>query len=216
MPILNTTIVGEAWQLHPDRCAFLQHQKILFIADLHLGKSDILRSQGIAVPYALQDKDIQRLEALLLLFKPNQLVILGDFLDGNFLLQQTLERWNQLKEQFPAIEFVLVKGNHDRAFDAEQLMMDRVENTLLLGDLVCTHEPLATLPEGAMLNIHGHIHPAFRLPGMRRKIPALVFRKPYLNLPAFSEFTAGVEEKVRADQAWVFLSEEGAVIPIMG
>ena len=212
----EVNILGNAFLIDPSRAVFCANANAVFVADIHLGKSDFMRNYGIAVPYAVQIEDIKRIQGLLTRYRPQKLVILGDFLHGKFIHEVTLEQWNLLKNNFSEVEFVLIEGNHDKHFDAGLIAMDKVESTLGFGNFICSHEPLAHMPEGFDLNIHGHIHPAFRLRGMRQKLPALVWHPPYLKMPAFSQFTAGVEDTRGAQKAWVFLEQEQQVIPVVG
>lgn len=54
----------------------------------------------------------------------------------------------------------LVKGNHDDKSDNWYLNngFDFVANGILTKGCWLTHAPQMTLPEGAVLNIHGHMH----------------------------------------------------------
>lgn len=56
-----------------------------------------------------------------------------------------------------AIPMILIKGNHDDILGAEN-PFDFVCDGILLDGIWFSHEPVAHLPKGAHLNIHGHLH----------------------------------------------------------
>lgn len=55
---------------------------------------------------------------------------------------------------------VLVRGNHDRESDGwyKRMGFGFVANGILIGGVWLTHAPQATLPDGAIINVHGHLH----------------------------------------------------------
>lgn len=55
---------------------------------------------------------------------------------------------------------ILVRGNHDKESDSWYLArgFSAVCHGLLVGGVWLTHAPQATLPDGALLNVHGHLH----------------------------------------------------------
>lgn len=55
---------------------------------------------------------------------------------------------------------VLVRGNHDRESDGWYMRAGfaYVAQGILVGGVWLTHAPQATLPDGAILNVHGHLH----------------------------------------------------------
>lgn len=55
---------------------------------------------------------------------------------------------------------ILVRGNHDRESDGwyERAGFSFVAQGILIGGVWLTHAPQATLPDGAIINVHGHLH----------------------------------------------------------
>lgn len=55
---------------------------------------------------------------------------------------------------------ILIRGNHDHSKPSWYLNagFDMVCDGLLVGGAWLTHAPQATLPDGAVINIHGHLH----------------------------------------------------------
>ena len=214
--MVEVEIEGYCFQILPERALYWPAQKCLMIADLHLGKADTFRHFGIAVPQAVQWTDLQRLSRLLEQLKPQSCVVLGDFVHGRIVNTATVNAWNALVAAFSQTRFELLVGNHDKALPANTFSFYSVTPHLEMDGVWLSHEPLGrgALPSGLHLNIHGHIHPAMRVDGSRAKLPALVYRKPYLMMPAFSEFTAGVSAGLPNDAVWVFAQDASLVMRI--
>lgn len=200
-----------------ERAIYWPSQHTLLLADLHLGKADTFRHFGIAIPHAVQANDIARLNRTLISHRPQRCLILGDFLHGGIINEETSQAWNELVRSLPDVRFELVIGNHDRYFSANNLTMHAVHAIACIEDVLLTHEPMLRTewPMPSLnWNIHGHIHPVIRLPGSGISYPALALRTPYLSLPAFSEFTAGAIVSTDNDSLWAMLTSENQVIRI--
>lgn len=206
---ITVDVAGERFIALPERALYWPRQGMLLIADLHLGKSDIFRAFGVAVPQSVQMDDLGRLDGLLERFAPAALVILGDFVHGAFAGPQTRERWQALRDTHPATRVILTRGNHDRTLSAAQWNLDSVLGEWMEDGVLLSHEPRPKR-DGApcfSLNIHGHIHPVFRDRQWRRGLPALVHEGLHLAMPAFSAFTAGVSCHTAQSRVWVFLAD---------
>ena len=104
--ILNNTFL-----LSADRCIFWEDEKTLILSDLHLGKSGHFRKSGIAIPQAVFKEDMQRLVTLLQIYKPRQLVIIGDMFHSHSNKEHDFFlKWRQ---DFSSLPIHLIKGNHD-------------------------------------------------------------------------------------------------------
>ena len=214
---IEVEVAGQHFRLYPQRAVLWIDSSCLLLSDLHLGKADTLRRHGIAVPQAVQAADLQRLDQVLRLSQPKRCVVLGDFLHGATYAVETLEAWRALVAAHPDTAFELVLGNHDRWMQGSAWQLQRVQTSLQIGKVLLSHEPeprAALEATGALLNIHGHIHPAWRLAGWHEKLPALVYAQPRLILPAFSEFTAGVVQQLAQEPTWVFVSQENLVVRV--
>jgi len=55
---------------------------------------------------------------------------------------------------------ILIRGNHDRESNSWYIRhgFDFVAHGVLTGGVWLTHAPQATLPDGAIVNVHGHLH----------------------------------------------------------
>lgn len=172
------------------KAIYIDEQKLLVIADVHLGKATHFRKHGIAIPSRAQQGDYDNLRALLNEVIPAKVYFLGDLFHSDF--NGDWHQFCELIKEYPAIEFTLVKGNHDiinkRMF---QDMCIAVEDVIEDDVFVYTHAPLAHVPEGKV-NIAGHIHPGVVLSGMGRqsvKLPCFYRQEQLLVLPAFGVLT---------------------------
>ena len=97
--------------LSATRTIYWEEQKALILSDLHFGKTGHFRKAGIAIPQSVYKEDLQRLIDLLQYFKPKQIIAVGDLFHSKVNLELDLfKRW---RNDFEAIDFHLVKGNHD-------------------------------------------------------------------------------------------------------
>lgn len=214
--MLDINIGRHHFQAFPQRALYWPAQDCLLIADLHLGKADTFRRFGIAVPQAVQWSDLNRLSSLIHQLKPLRCLVLGDFVHGHTVNAATVDAWNTVVASAPHTQFELLLGNHDRALPSSILSLHAVNSDLVLDGVWLSHEPVPVqqLTQGYELNIHGHIHPAMHIDGSRSKLPALVHRSPYLMMPAFSEFTAGVAGYAMGDAVWVFAQDASLVMRV--
>ena len=202
-------------QLLPERALYWPAYGMLLLADLHLGKADTFRHFGISVPQGVQTHDLERLHTALQQCSAQRCVVLGDFVHGRTVSDDTAHAWHALQQAHPYTCFELVIGNHDRTFNPQQLHMHAVYEHLQLDDVLLTHEPVAPADWPAasvQWNMHGHLHPIMRLPGSRIAHPVLALQAPYVRLPALSAFTAGQPVHGACQGLWALHSEEGVVV----
>jgi predicted MPP superfamily phosphohydrolase len=107
----SAIVAGEQLMLHPFRGLYWKKEKMLLLADLHLGKAVHFRRAGIPVPSAVSHSNWDRLIALLLDFEPERVVFLGDLFHSDY--NSEWEELADLIHQFDHIDFELVIGNHD-------------------------------------------------------------------------------------------------------
>ena len=211
---LDIDIASQRLRLFPERAVFWQQPQCLLLSDLHLGKADTFRRYGIAVPQSVQHADMDRLERVVAQVRPCRCLVLGDFVHGSTYGADTVARWRGLVARYPETDFEVVLGNHDRTLNAAVWGVSVHAPSVQMGTVLLSHEPLPDTQLRNKLNIHGHIHPAWRAPHSRAKFPALVHQGAHLMMPAFSEFTAGVVPPSPAQRVWAFLTQEGAVLQV--
>lgn len=195
---LVVDIAGEAMHLLADRALFWPARRRLLIADLHLGKGDVFRAAGIALPSGGTAHDLARLDRLIAATAARELWILGDLLHGATHHARWREGWDRWRSAHAELRIAALRGNHDRHRDDAALDIDALGESVAEDGLLLRHEPL---PDPAHHVIAGHLHPALRLPGIRRALPGFWLRPGLTVLPAFSAFTGGqVVERDRGDR----------------
>ncbi|MEO8388727.1 ligase-associated DNA damage response endonuclease PdeM [Polaromonas sp.] len=193
-PPLPVDYAGETVWLLPERALWWPAGRVLFVADLHLGKAATYRALGQPVPAGTTRENLARLSRLLLHYPPAQLVFLGDFLHAAAArtpsVLQALDAW---RAQFAALDCVLVRGNHDsRAGDPPLSLGIRVvDEPWLVGPFAACHHPQHHKTHAV---IAGHLHPAVQLRGPGRdslRLPCFCLELGLAIVPAFGELTGG-------------------------
>ncbi|MGY1459587.1 ligase-associated DNA damage response endonuclease PdeM [Luteimonas sp. A534] len=197
---IDLLLAGEPMRLLADRTLYWPARGRLLIADLHLGKGDIMRAAGIPVPSGGTGHDLARLDALLHATGARELWVLGDFLHGRRHARAETA-WRALLAAYPDCVASVVAGNHDRALVADAAGVVHLPDDVRDGPFRFRHFPLQAPdpPRGYVLC--GHVHPVVRLPGLPGRHPALALDAHQAILPAFSAFTGGW--LLPDDQAWI-------------
>jgi DNA ligase-associated metallophosphoesterase len=180
---------GQEITLLCEKAIFWHNQQTLLVSDLHLGKSGHFRSEGLAVPQT-DRHDLLILDTLLQTWQPRRLLFLGDLFHSKLNLQwQQFVNW---RKQYPDLQIVLVKGNHDilplASYKEANLL---VAEKLVESPFIFTHIPLAAPPQD-LYNLCGHLHPAVQIIGKGKQkltFPCFFFGKSIGFLPAFGSFT---------------------------
>ena len=185
---------GETVWLLPERALWWPAGRVLFVADLHLGKAATYRALGQPVPAGTTRENLTRLNTLLLHYQPQQLIFLGDLLHAaQARTPSVLQGLADWRESFAALDCVLVRGNHDsRAGDPPASLGIRVvDEPFAVGSFAACHHPQRHKALGV---IAGHLHPVLSLYGIGRdslRLPCFCLEAGLLVLPAFGEFTGG-------------------------
>ena len=191
---LVVTYAGHTVWLLPEHALWWPEGRVLFIADLHLGKAATYRALGQPVPSGTTAENLRRISQLIEHYQPEQLVFLGDFLHAaqartaSVLYQLTL--WRQ---SHASLGCTLVRGNHDsRAGDPPPALgISVVDEPYLVGPFAACHHPQTHTTHAVLA---GHTHPVVQLQGPARdrlRLPCFVFAERSAVLPAFGEFTGG-------------------------
>ncbi len=206
---MTIDIGGEELVLLYQKALYKPDEKLLVIADVHLGKATHFRKHGIAIPAQAQQGDYDNLRSILNEVQPEKVYFLGDLFHSDFNGDWHL--FCDLIKEYPNIQFTLVKGNHDLI--NKQMFEEvciAVEDIIEDGPLVYTHAPLKEVPEGKV-NIVGHIHPGVVLSGMGRqsvKLPCFYREEQLFILPAFGVLTGLYSMDVRqANAIYLVLSD---------
>lgn len=207
-------IQNERMQLLSQRALYWEAQKMLLLADLHLGKVNHFRKAGLPVPVKANEKNVELLLESIQLTKPERVIFLGDLFHSHY--NEEWEVFGQLLKNFPAISFELVVGNHDILSDHQYQKLGIIlHQELQVGPFLLTHHPLENY-SGEMYNLAGHVHPGARLIGKGRQsitLPCFYFGKQQGILPAFGVFT-GLARILPKKDDHVFIIAENKILKV--
>ena len=208
-PGLDIEVGGHQFSALAERALYWPSERMLMIADLHLGKSDTFRAFGVAVPQAVQCDDLARLQRALSSWKIQTLVVLGDFVHDRIVSEESRAAWANLRDRHPKVRFVLIRGNHDRFLRAADWNFDDVLHRLNVNGVLLSHDVIKphSVQTPFSLNVYGHFHPVFRARGWTRALPAMVHTGHGLALPAFTAFAAGMSVHTPQSRVWIFNDE---------
>lgn len=206
---LDLRVAGEPMRALGDRALYWPARRRLLIADLHLGKGDVFRRAGIALPSGGTSHDLARLTTLLEATAAEELWILGDVLHGPAPQARWRQHVDAWRGQHPHLRLAAMAGNHDRALaGAGGLGLELLPDSVDDGPFQLRHEPD---PHQHLHVLCGHLHPVFKAPGSTRRFPAFLLRQRMTVLPAFSHFTAGVVPDLASGESLIACVEGDAI-----
>lgn len=202
--------------LSPERAIFWEDQKTLILSDSHFGKTGHFRKAGIPMPQHIFIEDLQRLFNLLQFYKPEQLIVVGDFFHSRTNKEHLLfEKW---RNDFTQLEILLVKGNHDilhrdwyaqtkiNVFDASPL---RISTFAFMHDYADIEKHT---DHADAYFLTGHLHPGISIRGKSRQhlsFPCFYFNDAFGVLPAFSKFSGlALIKKNKTDHVFAIANGE--------
>lgn len=180
----------EVLELTNQRVIYWEAKKSLILSDLHIGKSAHFQKSGIPIPKNVLTTDLERLKQLILHFKAENLIIVGDLFHAEY--NSDLDEFKTWRIQFSNLSIQLIKGNHDRFSNSiyEQFQIEVFKKDLVLNCLKFVHDFVT--PSKDYFTISGHTHPGVFIKGkgkQRIKLPCFQVTNTQLILPAFSLFT---------------------------
>lgn len=206
---LELEIAGEPMRALGDRALYWPARRRLLIADLHLGKGDVFRRAGIALPSGGTWHDLARLAALLERTGAHELWILGDVLHGPAPQSSWRRAVDQWRQRHHHVRMAALTGNHDRALAAAtDLGLELLPDSVADGPFLLRHHPE---PDAGRHVLCGHLHPVFKAPGTSRRFAAFLLREGITVLPAFSQFTAGIEPDLEPGERLIACVEGEAI-----
>ncbi|TWR30060.1 ligase-associated DNA damage response endonuclease PdeM [Mucilaginibacter pallidiroseus] len=182
--------------LLPQKAIYWHQQNALILTDVHFGKVGHFRKAGIAIPRNMEQDDLAMLSDLVYEHKPEKLIFLGDLFHSD--MNNDWDWFVLWRSQFPQLEIILIKGNHDIIADEHYTTLGVIlYKKLVMGPFVMLHHPLADTTqahaEGYVLC--GHIHPGVHMVGRGRQsitLPCFAFAQNQAILPSFGRFTGRV------------------------
>ncbi|MEM2869527.1 MAG: metallophosphoesterase [Thermoplasmata archaeon] len=182
-------------------CAFIKSERALVLADLHMGFEAVAAADGACFPRRQKPLIVKRLERALAIFRPELVVIAGDF-KHNFG-RSSAQEWREVEEVLNFLDsradVALVRGNHDNYLQSIisprplPLQME-VGGVLVLHG----HKEVTALERWCGPKILAHEHPSLRLRdrvGAQVGAPAFLVDRASatLVLPALSPLAPGAD-----------------------
>lgn len=194
-------LAGQTLQLLSERAAFWKEQRMLIVADLHIGKAATMQHAGVSVPEGSMKDDLNRLKHLLSKTNAERCMIVGDLIHAkSSLSSQVISTFGSWLESIRC-PIVLVLGNHDRALVKklpESWQIELYQEHHFIEPFCFHHYPQK---ESSHFVISGHLHPQFLLQSAADKLTLRCFyiANRQLVLPAFSDFVGGSYVKKTAN-----------------
>jgi len=190
------SLLGQNLLLLPQKAIYWEQQKALIIADVHLGKVGHFRKAGIAIPRDMEQSDLSTLSDLIHEYRPQKLLFLGDLFHSD--MNNDWDWFILWRSQFPGLQIILVRGNHDIIPDKHYQQLDiELHDELLIHPFLMQHHPCVDerLQNAEGYVFCGHIHPGVSLSGRGRQsitLPCFAFGSKQAVLPSFGQFTGKV------------------------
>jgi uncharacterized protein len=196
--------IGGGALLDPRRAIWVPSERVLAVADLHLGYAWEQRRRGLLLPVEGAEDTLARLQVLVREYQPRHLVVLGDIVHRVAQIPMLESLLSDLCRQLAReCDLVFCRGNHDGRLETiigSQALPVRLVDEWQTGCWRWTHgdrpEPLTTLrlESGPLTVVMGHEHPCLRLhDGVTStvKVPCFLVSERLVILPAFSNWAAG-------------------------
>ncbi|GAB3421579.1 ligase-associated DNA damage response endonuclease PdeM [Niabella aquatica] len=187
---MEITCNNETLVLSKHRAVFWPRKQVLFLSDMHLGKTGYFRSQGIPIPSTVMTGDLRRLSVLIETYQPQTIVVAGDMFHHDY--NADIHIFKQWRASYFGTDFVLVPGNHDKLMniDYDALDIRLTEKKYIIEPFLITHQHAGDRENGFVIS--GHIHPGYIITGKARqssRMSCFIVSDHYMILPAFSFFT---------------------------
>jgi DNA ligase-associated metallophosphoesterase len=207
---IEVEVAGQRVALRGDRSLYWREAELLAVADLHLGKTESYRRDGVALPDGVMYDDLLQLAMAVEDTGARRVVVIGDLVHDKqgmtATVRDALWRWRQT---IPCA-LDLVVGNHDRRIAALPAEWDIAvhDPVLELGPFAFSHER----PVAHAYTWLGHRHPVaiLRSGHERLRLPCFHVSGSSGILPAFTAFTVGAPIDCAADDR-VVVAADGRV-----
>ena len=205
----NQALVADEVFLDGRLALFHKTERWLAIADVHFGYELSQRAAGRLVPLWGMATISDRLEALVIEYRPQRLIILGDLVHDTTAAGEAA----RLLRGFAGhCEVVVVAGNHDRQLRGHIEMVDSLET-----EQFHFHHGHCAAEVEERIQIIGHHHPAAVITdgaGLRLKCPAFVQQSRCWIMPAFSPWAAGTRwASDESNRVWLCTPERVFALP---
>jgi DNA ligase-associated metallophosphoesterase len=187
---LRTPVRGAEVTMRASGALWLQEERALVVADLHLEKGSAYAARGQMLPPYDTRETLTRLEAEVGALAPTTVVLLGDtFHDRRSEERLAGDDAARLRDLAAGRTLVWVVGNHDA--DGPRTLPGDIADELSLCGLLFRHEPQRGSQPG---EVAGHLHPAARVRAPRGTVRRRCFVTDgeRIVLPAFGAYAGGL------------------------
>jgi len=192
---MRISLLGHELELLGARAVWWPARRTAVVADVHLGKDQVFRRSGMAIPVAVLDAELAALDALVASTGCERLLALGDWVHAAPIEGESwpaaIADW---RARHAGLAIDLVLGNHDRHLSPwlAEWRIDAHPEPLEINGLKMFHEVDLDAPSAG---ISGHLHPVAWLRSGRERVRLPVFarRENHLIVPAFGRFTGGFD-----------------------
>ena len=187
---LRMAVGGADATLRRSGALWLEAERALICADLHLEKGSSYAARGQMLPPYDTRETLKRLAAEVDALCPAILVLLGDtFHDKTSEDRLAPDDAQRLRDLAAGRTLIWVVGNHDA--DGPKALPGERADELTLAGLTLRHEPQPSLQSG---EVAGHLHPAARVRATRGSVRRRCFVTDgeRMVLPAFGAYAGGL------------------------
>lgn len=173
--------------------AFMPDHSALIVSDLHLEKGAAFARRGMMLPPYDTAVTLDRLGAVLAIYRPKQVISLGDSFHDRLGAAHLPPLFAaRLKAMMRGYEWYWVAGNHDP--DRPDGLPGTAVDIVALGGLTLRHEP-AGGTKSTRGEVAGHLHPVARVVRRGRGVRRACFASDgnRLVMPAFGATTGGLD-----------------------
>jgi len=185
---LSMMLGSSAVLADPSGALFLEDERVLMVADLHLEKGSAFALRRILLPPYDTVATLVRLALVIARYAPRAVVALGDsFHDPAGAARLAESDLSALRALQLGREWIWVLGNHDP--DAPANLDGMAVDSLTVAGLTLRHRPVGKGPE-----IAGHLHPVARLSAHGRTLRRRCFVADGSRciMPAFGAYAGGL------------------------
>ena len=187
---IHVTIAGRPLLADASGALFVEDERVLIVADLHLEKGSALARRGMFLPPYDSAATLARLAAVAARLAPRRIVALGDsFHDRHGAVRLGPAERDMLSHMQRGRDWLWIAGNHDPEPPAG--LMGDTASEWRCGPLTLRHEPT---PGAAPGEIAGHLHPVALVAGRGGAVRRRSFVSDGLRcvMPAFGAYAGGL------------------------
>ncbi len=208
---LRTRLNGAAVTLRASGALWIEDQRMLVVADLHLEKGSAYAMRGQMLPPYDTRETLRRLQVEVMATLPDTVVLLGDtFHDRKSEDRLARDDAQTLRSLAGATRLIWVIGNHDA--DGPRALPGNVADEIAIAGLILRHEPL---PGPQIGEVAGHLHPCARVVASRGSVRRRCFVTDgsRMVVPAFGAYAGGLNIR---DEAFAGLFSQAPLCGALG